>query len=126
MVTTSGPGTGHAPEVSKLQAMKSAIGDFPVAVASGVSSSNVESFLPYAHCYLIATGIRGGDGLIDLNRLSTVQHEGSRKPGVLAAPMPGMQGSLSIAAKMAGPKGAILTLYELVRDQVVDPLDQYL
>ena len=75
VVTTSGPGTGHPPEVSKLRAMKSTIGAFPLAVASGVSSSNIKQFLPQAQCYLIATGIRGGDGLIDSDRLSAIQRQ---------------------------------------------------
>jgi hypothetical protein len=57
VVTTSGPGTGLAAEPGKIRRMKQAIGDFPLAVASGVTPENVTDYLSYADCFLVATGI---------------------------------------------------------------------
>lgn len=57
VVTTSGPGTGHAPPIAKLRTMKQAIGDFPLAVASGITTDNVSELLPYCDCVMVATGI---------------------------------------------------------------------
>ena len=57
VVTTSGPGTGHAAAVAKIRLMKQALGDFPLAIASGVTPENVADYLPYADCFLVATGI---------------------------------------------------------------------
>jgi len=57
VVTTSGPGTGRAAPVEKIAAMKRAMGDFPLAIASGITPENVESYLAIADCFLVATGI---------------------------------------------------------------------
>lgn len=57
VVTTSGPGTGEAADVDKIRVMKEALGDFPLAIASGITPDNVGDYLPYADCFLVATGI---------------------------------------------------------------------
>ncbi len=57
VVTTSGPGTGIAAERAKIAAMKEAIGDFPLAIASGITPDNVGDYLGIADCFLVATGI---------------------------------------------------------------------
>ena len=57
VVTTSGPGTGHAASVAKIRTMKQAIGSHPLAIASGITPENVGDYLPYADCFLVATGI---------------------------------------------------------------------
>jgi predicted TIM-barrel enzyme len=57
VVTTSGVGTGHAAEIDKIQGMKQALGDFPLAIASGIKPANVTDYLPHADCFLVATGI---------------------------------------------------------------------
>lgn len=57
VVTTSGPGTGHAAEVGKVQRMKRALGETPLAIASGITPANVSDYLPHADCFLVATGI---------------------------------------------------------------------
>jgi len=57
VVTTSGPGTGKAAGVGKIRAMKEALGDFPLAIASGITPDNVTDYLPCSDCYLVATGI---------------------------------------------------------------------
>jgi predicted TIM-barrel enzyme len=55
--TTSGKGTGSAPDVDKIRTMKQAIGEHPLAIASGISAANVDHFKPYADCFLVATEI---------------------------------------------------------------------
>ena len=57
VVTTSGPATGQAAEVDKIAAMKKALGDYPLAIASGITPENVADFMPHADCFLVATGI---------------------------------------------------------------------
>ncbi|MEM7117854.1 MAG: BtpA/SgcQ family protein [Chloroflexota bacterium] len=57
VVTTSGAGTGKEADVSKIRAMKTAVGDFPLAIASGITPENVAQYMPYVDCFLVATGI---------------------------------------------------------------------
>lgn len=65
VVVTSGTGTGKAPNVEKIKTMKEAIGDFPLAIASGITTKNVVDFLPYADCFMVATGISSSDDELD-------------------------------------------------------------
>jgi predicted TIM-barrel enzyme len=57
VVTTSGPGTGLAANREKIVAMKQAMDDCPLAVASGITPENVSDYLEVADCFLVATGI---------------------------------------------------------------------
>lgn len=57
VVTTTGAGTGIAADLEKIKIMKKALGDFPLAIASGISPENVESFMPYANAFLVATSL---------------------------------------------------------------------
>jgi hypothetical protein len=57
VVTTSGPGTGQAASPEKIRTMKQALGEHPLAIASGVTPENVGDYLPHADCFLVATGI---------------------------------------------------------------------
>jgi predicted TIM-barrel enzyme len=57
VVTTSGSATGKAASPDKLRVMKEAIGETPLAIASGITPENVEHFLPFADAFLVATGI---------------------------------------------------------------------
>lgn len=56
VVTTSGSATGSAPDTEKIAIMKAAIGDKPLAIASGVSPENVENYFD-ADCFLVATSL---------------------------------------------------------------------
>jgi hypothetical protein len=57
-VTTSGDATGSAPAVKKMADIRSYISPFAgLALASGVSTSNVQSFLPYVDTFLVASSI---------------------------------------------------------------------
>ena len=57
VVTTSGSATGHAPEVGKIEPFRTAIGDAPLALASGITCANAETFARYADCFIVGTGI---------------------------------------------------------------------
>ena len=57
VVTTSGPGTGEAAAPDKIRVMKQAIGEHPLAIASGITPENVSDYLDSADCFLVATGI---------------------------------------------------------------------
>lgn len=57
VVTTSGPATGKAADPEKIRAMKQAIGTHPLAIASGITPENVAEYMPYADCFMVATGI---------------------------------------------------------------------
>lgn len=57
VVTTSGTKTGSAPDLRKIEIMKNAIGDFPLAIASGISPENIEHYLKVVDCFLVATSL---------------------------------------------------------------------
>lgn len=60
VVTTSGPATGKAPSLDKIQQMKWAMGTNELAIASGITPDNVAKFLPYVDHILVSTGISEG------------------------------------------------------------------
>jgi predicted TIM-barrel enzyme len=72
VVTTSGPSTGEAADVEKIRAMKRALGDFPLAIASGITPENVRDFLPHADCFLVATGISKSFEELDAERVRSL------------------------------------------------------
>lgn len=51
------PNPGIAANLGKIQVMKEAIEEWPLAIASGITPENVDSFLPYVDYFLVATGI---------------------------------------------------------------------
>lgn len=57
VVTTSGIATGHAPELSKIEAFRRGSGDAPLALASGLTPENAHIFAALADCFIIGTGI---------------------------------------------------------------------
>ena len=81
VVTTSGEGTGSAPDVAKIAAMKNAIGDAPLAIASGITPENVGDYLGICDCFLVATGISSSAKELDPARvaqLATLIHHARR------------------------------------------------
>jgi hypothetical protein len=70
VVTTSGSGTGQPAHVDKIRTMKEAIGDFPLAIASGISLENVDHYVGIADCFLVATGISKSWIDLDLERVA--------------------------------------------------------
>ncbi len=66
-ITTSGDGTGIAADLEKIRRMKNALredgfGDFPLAIASGITPENIDQYLPISDAWLVATGICRGAG----------------------------------------------------------------
>jgi hypothetical protein len=57
VVTTSGKGTGISADIEKIKIMKKAVGDFPLAIASGITLYNIEEYLDFADCFLVASYI---------------------------------------------------------------------
>jgi len=45
VVTTSGPGTGEAADIDKISRMRKALGEAPLAIASGITPENVADYL---------------------------------------------------------------------------------
>lgn len=69
VVTTSGAQTGTPPNVPKIRAMRAALGDLPLALASGVSAQNVLSFLPYVDAFIVASSLERRLGDLDRERV---------------------------------------------------------
>jgi hypothetical protein len=68
--TTSGPGTGKAATVVKIQQLRSFLGNHPMAIASGVSIDNIASYNGLADYLLVASSITNSrDELIFENKL---------------------------------------------------------
>jgi hypothetical protein len=62
---TSGSGTGKEAPLEKIKNIKALLGDFPLALASGVSVNNIESYLPYVNNFLVASSITDKNEVID-------------------------------------------------------------
>jgi predicted TIM-barrel enzyme len=72
VVTTSGSGTGQAAHQEKIRTMKQAVGDFPLAIASGITPENVHRYLGLADCFLVATGISSSWSELDPRRVASL------------------------------------------------------
>ncbi len=57
VITTSGPGTGKIPDEEKIKTIRSFIGDHHLAIASGVSSTNIPYFVGLVDHVLVASSI---------------------------------------------------------------------
>lgn len=66
--TTSGPGTGVAPDLEKIKLMKAAVPR--LAIASGMTVENVAAFAPYVTHILVATGVSEDEHHFDFEKLS--------------------------------------------------------
>jgi len=74
VVTTSGEGTGKAPSVEKLRAVKNAAGDKPVAVASGISAENIAEYAGLIDQVLVSSSVetRPYSGIFDKDKLRKI------------------------------------------------------
>lgn len=72
VITTSGEATGKPPDIGKIQRMREAAGEHPIAIASGMTPDNIEPFLPMCDAFLVATGIESRDGWLDPERTAAV------------------------------------------------------
>jgi hypothetical protein len=72
LATTSGAGTGHAPDVEKARVMSEALRGRggQLAVASGMTPANVDDFLAHFTHYLVATGVSRDEHHFDEARLA--------------------------------------------------------
>ncbi len=68
IATTSGVGTGKAPDLDKIVSMSAAC-EGKLAVASGMTPENVDRFSPYLAHVLVATGISQDEYRIDEHKL---------------------------------------------------------
>ena len=69
VITTSGLATGQPADIGKIRAMKGAIGEHPLAIASGITPENVSQYMPHADCFLVATGISTSHTELDPQRV---------------------------------------------------------
>ena len=65
VVVTSGNNIGSPPSVYKIRDMKRAIGDHPLAIASGITPGNARNYFAYADCFMAASGISLASGDFD-------------------------------------------------------------
>jgi len=70
VITTSGVATGQEADLGKLETFREAIGDRPMALASGITPENALSYSD-VDCFMVATGINAPGNFydIDLERL---------------------------------------------------------
>lgn len=66
VVCTSGSATGVEAEDSKITTFRAAIGDTPLALASGVTPDNAHRYAQ-ADCFMVATGINYPDNFYDID-----------------------------------------------------------
>lgn len=65
VITTSGVATGQEADLSKIETFRAAIGDRPMALASGISPENATSYAD-VDCFMVATGINQPGNFYDI------------------------------------------------------------
>jgi predicted TIM-barrel enzyme len=66
--TTSGVGTGHAPQLDKIESMSKEVKG-RLAIASGMTPENIHLFAPYVSHVLVSTGVSKDEYHLDDARL---------------------------------------------------------
>lgn len=74
VATTSGVATGSAPDLKKIRIMKESIGESPLAIASGITVENIEHFLPFVDCFMVATGISHDFHNLDSQKVAEISN----------------------------------------------------
>jgi len=69
VVTTSGERTGSAASIEKVRALREGLGTAPLALASGVSLENIETYLPLVDAFLVASSIEDDFGVFNEHRI---------------------------------------------------------
>ncbi|MBI2041887.1 MAG: BtpA/SgcQ family protein [Candidatus Nealsonbacteria bacterium] len=59
-IIITGKWTGDAPELSKLMAVRKAVGDFPILVGSGTDKNNISELFKYANGAIVSTSLKEG------------------------------------------------------------------
>jgi predicted TIM-barrel enzyme len=57
VITTSGIATGHEADLTKIETFRGAMGQAPMALASGITPENAKHYCGLVDCFLVATGI---------------------------------------------------------------------
>ena len=57
VIVTSGDEVGVPPSFEKMRIVREAAGQHPVAIGGGLTPNNIKEYMPYADCFLVATGI---------------------------------------------------------------------
>ncbi len=73
VATTSGPGTGKAATTTKIQLLRSFLGNHPMAIASGVSVDNIESYKGLVNYLLVASSITDHNEIIIPSKLKELK-----------------------------------------------------
>lgn len=66
VVTTSGIATGEAADLGKIKTFRSAMGDRPLAIASGITPQNAANYAE-VDCFMVATGINEAGNFYDID-----------------------------------------------------------
>ena len=66
VITTSGVATGQEADLGKIETFRAAIGDRPMALASGISPKNAIDYAD-VDCFMVATGINQQDNFYDID-----------------------------------------------------------
>lgn len=56
----TGKWTGDAPELTKLMAVRKAVGDFPILIGSGTDEKNIKDLFKYANGAIVSTSLKEG------------------------------------------------------------------
>jgi len=72
VITTSGDYTGKAASISKIEKIRNFIGNFPLAVASGISSENIDNYKHLIDYVLVASSITDNNEIINKNKLENL------------------------------------------------------
>lgn len=66
VITTSGVATGQEADLGKIETFRAAIGDRPIALASGISPDNAQNYAD-VDCFMVATGINLPGNFYDID-----------------------------------------------------------
>lgn len=66
VITTSGVATGQEADLGKIEAFRAAIGNRPLALASGISPENAQAYGD-VDCFMVATGINEPGNFYDID-----------------------------------------------------------
>ena len=66
VITTSGVATGQEADPAKIASFRAAIGDRPLALASGITPKNARTYGD-VDCFMVATGINEPDNFYDID-----------------------------------------------------------
>lgn len=69
VATTSGPGTGKAASIAKIEAIRQYLGNHPMAIASGIAADNIENYMNLANYLLVASSITDKNEMIIEDKL---------------------------------------------------------